>query len=144
MLNAPFLGLLLLLRLPLLVSVLTHRLEAKQSIALDLDLYSLGVLPRCWSLALMFWSFTSVGTRGLGKNTRLPSPFAQKGGKSQHYLLLRVTMLRSQSWIWCVYRVSVQFWTQTLGYLAGSLSLDGNVWEKIRGSHDPHSSGFYT
>lgn len=47
MLNAALLGLLLLLRLLLLVSVLIYRFdEAKKSTALDLDLDSIDV-PRC-------------------------------------------------------------------------------------------------
>lgn len=71
-----------------------------------------------------------------GRNTTLPSPCAQNGGgQSQHCLMPRVIMLRSQEMkLMSLTCSSSSLDYQTLGYFAGSLSLNGNVWGKIRES----------
>ena len=115
-----------------LVSVLIYRSdEAKESTAPD----SVDV-PRCWSLVLMFWSFTSVGTDGLEETPHCHLHVHRTvGGGSQHCLMPRVIMLRSQEMkLMSLTCSSSSLDYQTLGYFVGSLSLNGNVWGKIRES----------
>ena len=97
-------------------------------------------LRRCAQVLIlgpqMFWSFISVGTDGLEETPHCHLHVHRTvGGGSQRCLVPRVIMLRSQEMklmsLTCS-NSSLDY--QTLGYVVGSLSLNGNVWGKIRES----------